>query len=666
MKKLFLAISTISLCFFLTFSFINSNSGKTQEGYTTQDEYVLNEVLVKFKKDVGKYLIREAVELVQGKVITNLGEEIRTFQWDPDISSSRSFRLDPELLHIHVPESIGTEQAIYLLSLNPVIEYAEKNLIVHACVDPNDPHFSKLWGLKNTGQTEGKADADIDAELAWNVFTGSSDVVVAVIDSGVDYNHTDLQANIWINPGESGNGKETDGIDNDNNGYIDDWRGWNFVSNNNNPMDDSVPYYHGTHVAGTIGAVGNNGIGVTGVNWNVKLMALKFLNVLLGGSIGNAIKAIDYATENGAHLSNNSWGGPGSSRPLSQAITRARVQGKLFIAAAANYEDPTKWYDNDKKPVYPASYTHANIIAVLSTDHNDNRSSFSHYGRTSVDIGAPGGSDTGSVEDIYSTKRGNAYQYLHGTSMATPHVAGVAALAWGKCPPLTWGQIKTRILEKRDYLSSLNNKCVSNGRVNAYKVIYDPSPPSAPPSNLTAAPTGWDVITLGWQDNSIYEIGFEIERKKAGEANFSHLKSVNDYVTNTEDITATTGITHYYRVRAYNMAGLSSFTNTASATVPTGKPAAPKHLWGVFRYGSRAVELTWTDASNNEQRFIIERKSEFEPWWQDIGIVGPNITTYQDDWGLNPDWLYYYRVRTQNPDGYSSYSNTAPVYVPWF
>lgn len=189
-------------------------------------------------------------------------------------------------------------------------------------------------------------------------------------------------------------------------------------------MDDNSDVYHGTHVAGTIGAVGNNGVGVAGVNWNIKLMALKFLNSQGWGSTENAIKAIDYSTNNGANLSNNSWGNYIYDQALSNAINKARQAGKLFIAAAGNDDRNT-----DENPHYPSGYIHDNIISILATDHNDNKAGYSNYGKTSVDIGAPGGSDTSSVENIYSTKHSNAYRYLAGTSMANPHVAGVAALA---------------------------------------------------------------------------------------------------------------------------------------------------------------------------------------------------------------------------------------------
>ena len=475
MKKLSQVCLAIFLSLLLIFLFASSRSDAIQEEVVVQEEYVPNEVLVKFKENVSDYFIQNSISYVGGKIITYLKQEISPFHWTSDVKSFSSFRLDTRLFHIKVPEFIGTEQAIYLLSLNPDVEYAEKNLIRNLCSEPDDDEFCRQWALHNEGRQDqegGTLDADIDAPEAWDIFTGSSDVVVAVIDTGVDYGHIDLQANIWTNPGESGGGKETNGIDDDNNGYIDDVHGWDFVNTDNDPMEDNSPKYHGTHIAGIIGAKGNNDEGIAGINWNVKIMVLKAGNYNGDFDIADIVGAIDYATENGAHLSNNSYGDYSYSQSEYNAIKRARdcmlgYTGKLFVASAGNGNN-----DNDSNPQYPSCYNLDNIISVLATDHNDNKSGYSNYGITTVDIGAPGGA--GGIynnDDIYSTKRYDDYRYLWGTSMAAPHVAGVAALLWGKCPLLQWQTAKKRIMENNDYLSSLENKTVTESRLNAYKAI---------------------------------------------------------------------------------------------------------------------------------------------------------------------------------------------------
>ncbi len=419
-------------------------------------------------------------------------------------------------------------------------------------------------------------------------------------------------------------------------------------------------YCHGTHVAGTIGAEGNNGAGVNGVCWTVKLMALR-CGPGPGINLDSAINAIDYARDMNARVINASWAGPTYYQSLFDAINRAQDKGILFVVAAGNYQLGIQWYDNDNKPVYPASYGLNNILAVLSTDHNDNRSSFSHYGKTSVDVGAPGGTGDGSIKDIYSTVLGGTYGYLAGTSMAAPHVAGVAALAFGKCPPITYSQVKSRMIGKVDVLASLNNKCVSNGRVNAYKVIYDSAAPIAP-GNLGAAPTGWTTIRLTWNDNSANEIGFEVQRKAPGMPDHAYLKSADANQPSIEDWTAVAGQAFFYRLRAYNMAGLSGFANEVSATIPIGSPQPPAGLNAFWDWGQGAVHLTWMDMSNNEEHFYIERKSEWETQWTQIAELGQNYTSYYDS-GVAGDTFYSYRVKVTNPIGYA-YSDIVQVYVP--
>lgn len=553
MKKWVLSISLILFVFLFTIFLGGKHPEGAQAEPSIQNEFVPNEVLVKFKEGTGRALIQYGVEAVQGTIKTYLGKEISTSEWDAQTPSLRSFFADPSLLHIKVPESVGAEQAIYLLSLNPNVEYAEKNYIGHALATiPNDPHFSKLWGLRNTGQTGGTSDADIDAPEAWDIHTGSTNIVAAVIDSGIDYNHVDLQANIWTNPGETGGGKETNGVDDDGNGYIDDWRGWNFVDGNNNPMDTFADVFHGTHVAGTIGAKGNNGTGVVGVCWNVKLMALRWLNSSGSGTTANAISAIDYSTYNSAHVSNNSWGVPDSASLLA-AIDRARTNGKLFIASAGNDNR-----NNDNIPTYPASYDLDNVISVLATDHNDNRSPFSSYGLYSVDVGGPGGTDsTQNNYNIYSTMQGNRYQYLAGTSMAAPHAAGLIALIKAHRPSLNWWQVKTILMKSVDPKSSLSGKCVTQGRINAYNALTTATPnlPAAP-SNLNAQAFGCDV-KLTWTDNSGNENGFYVYRKTGNI--FIEIGYTGSNETTYWDYDLPSG-TYYYYVRAYNGDGNSQKT----------------------------------------------------------------------------------------------------------
>jgi subtilisin family serine protease/Ca2+-binding RTX toxin-like protein len=353
--------------------------------------------------------------------------------------------------------SVETTLATYRNS--SLFKYIEPDYIVTTAATPNDPGFPQLWGLNNTGQNGGTPDADIDAPEAWDIETGNPNLVIGVIDTGVDYNHPDLVGNIWTNPGEIAG----DGIDNDNNGYIDDIRGWDFAYNDNNPMDVQG---HGTHVSGTIAGKGNNGVGVTGVAWNAKIMPLKFLDDTGSGSTSNAISAINYATAKGVKITNNSWGGGGYSQALYDAINAAGQQGALFIAAAGNESN-----NNDTLPSYPASYNLANIISVASTTRTDSLSSFSNYGLTSVDLGAPG-------SNIYSTTPNNTYSTYSGTSMASPHVAGAAALVWSENPTWTAQQVKNTLMNTGDSIAALAGKTVSGKRLNVFNALAAANLPS--------------------------------------------------------------------------------------------------------------------------------------------------------------------------------------------
>ncbi len=370
---------------------------------------------------------------------------------------------------IAFPYQAHTDYGLYRgrLAAQPGVAVAEPDFIVRSIGTPNDSGFANLWGMNNTGQTGGTPDADIDAPEAWNLSTGSKAVLVGVIDTGIDRNHVDLAANMWSNPGETGldalgNPKATNGIDDDGNGYIDDWRGWDFVNEDNDPTDD---HYHGTHCAGTIGGVGGNGQGVAGVCWNVSMVGLKFLSSTGSGAISDAVEAQLYANSIGCDLTSNSWGGGGYSQAMKDAIDAASVQGRLFVAAAGNSTS-----NNDTVVNYPSNYNSPNVIAVAATTHLDGLASFSNYGATTVHLGAPG-------DTVYSCQPGNLYQNLSGTSMATPHVAGACALLKSANPLLTGPQIKAVLLAQVDPVSALAGKTVTGGRLNIHRALLSVSGP---------------------------------------------------------------------------------------------------------------------------------------------------------------------------------------------
>ncbi len=378
--------------------------------------------------------------------------------------------LQSELARIgmQVAESINSQEDLYLArdlnisakkrvsvnkrvaqiqSLRDVL-FAEPNFLYRTLGAPsklnvNDPSFDQLWAMKNSGQgdfdgTLGKVGADIKATEAWDIGTGSKDVVVAVIDTGVDYNHPDLKDNIWSMPGQP------------------EVHGYNAITDKLDPMDDNN---HGTHCAGTIGAVGNNEVGVVGVNWKVSIMAAKFLAQNGSGSLANAVKAIDWAVANGAQVLSNSWGGGGFSQALKDSIARASERNVIFVAAAGNESS-----NNDNVPTYPASYGLSNMVVVAASTNLDGIASFSNYGEQSVDLMAPG-------HNILSTIPNNRYDTYSGTSMATPHVSGALALLLSNEPKLQYWQLKTRLHQSSDKFKHLRRKVASAGRLNLYNLL---------------------------------------------------------------------------------------------------------------------------------------------------------------------------------------------------
>ncbi len=355
------------------------------------------------------------------------------------------------------------------LQKNPNIVYAEPNYLLQSDDIPNDSLYAQLWSLKNSGQTisgtPGIAGADISAEAAWSVTTGSSTIVVGVVDTGVDYTHPDIAANIWSNPGGKGNVLCAAGT-----------HGFNAITKTCDPKDE---YYHGTHVSGTIGAVGNNSLGVTGVNWTTSIMGLKFLDSNGNGTTADAIAAIDFAVQAkldgvNVRILSNSWGGGAFSKALLDEINKANENDILFVASAGNDSS-----NSDIYPHYPASYNTPNMISVAATDNRDALAYFSTYGPTSVHLGAPG-------VNILSLYLGSSYTTASGTSMAAPHVSGVAALVLAKTPSLTTAQVKSAILDNTDPISSLSGKTITGGRLNAAKAV---GAPLGPDYTLLVSPT---------------------------------------------------------------------------------------------------------------------------------------------------------------------------------
>lgn len=320
---------------------------------------------------------------------------------------------------------------------------------------PNDPLFAEQWSLQNTGQNGGKAGADIGALRAWDKTTGSDKIVVAVLDTGVDYKHLDLMHNIWMRPANVAEYKD------DDLGTIDDQHGFNATDQDGDPMDDNG---HGTHCAGIIGAEGDNSDGIAGVNWKVEIMPLKFLNANGSGTTKDAIECINYAIDRkraGVNLRiiSASWGSTTYSRSLEDAIRAAGKEGILFVAAAGNSRT-----DNDRMPHYPSSYNLPNVVSVAALNRRDELASFSNYGLKSVHVAAPGA-------EILSTWPGNQYEEHSGTSMATPEVSGVAALVLSLDPNLSMEKLRERLLSSVDKIPALDGKVSSGGRINAARAV---------------------------------------------------------------------------------------------------------------------------------------------------------------------------------------------------
>ncbi|MCM3872798.1 MAG: S8 family serine peptidase, partial [Pyrinomonadaceae bacterium] len=402
------------------------------------------EVLVKFRPGVSEEAIAEITSRLNDRV-------------EDEIESVSGLAAIDDLDNLEA-ESIA---AVYRVL--PEVEYAEPSYEIRLKHDdggfkhvhPNDARFSEQWALDNHAQNGGKEGADIGALRAWVTTTGDDDIVVAVLDSGVDYNHSDLQNNIWVRP-DSINQYEDRDL-----GSIEDVHGYNAVDNTGDPMDENG---HGTHCAGIIGAEGGNEIGISGVNWKVKIMPLKFMNASGFGTTKDAIEAINYVIDRkrdgvNVRVISASWGSKMRSQALEDVIRKAQEAGILFVAASGNDSANT-----DQFPQYPAGYNLGNVISVAALNRQDELAPFSNYGARSVHIAAPGA-------NILSTWLGNEYEEHSGTSMATPIVSGVAALVLSKQPDLSVDELRSVLLKSVDKLPQLSGKVSTGGRISAAKAV---------------------------------------------------------------------------------------------------------------------------------------------------------------------------------------------------
>ncbi|HSO76068.1 MAG TPA: S8 family peptidase [Blastocatellia bacterium] len=462
--------------FLVTLSFVVVRPPVYSQRHAAGGQYVEDQILVKFKSNAEPF---GGSEGLADEVLQRPGARAESLSPTVPGGSHHLFHLNGRM---------SVEEAVRRANADPRVEYAEPDYILQASETvADDPFFTQMWGLSTLGCFFCGPDqptANIDALRAWDITTGSNDVVAVVLDTGIDVAHEDLAENVWVNPHEiAGNG-----VDDDANGFVDDVNGWNFFDKTNQVFKSSGEDLHGTHVAGSIAAAGNNGKGVTGVAWRASLMSLKFLGGPKGkGSTGNAIRGINYAIDQrnrGVNVTviNASWGGPNESQSLRDAITAAGDAGILFVCSAGN-----EGVDMDQTPHFPSGFgglpTCLSVAAMTSTD---NLASFSNFGHGAVGVAAPGQSILSTAPRNQSSPNG-AYTTLSGTSMSAPYVSGIAVLLWSHEPSLAPAQVKQRIVSTSEPIPALVSKAANSGRANAFSALTNRIAPPRSPIVLTAS-----------------------------------------------------------------------------------------------------------------------------------------------------------------------------------
>ncbi len=464
--------------------------------------HVSGEMIVKLKKDSEKAFTQAyknyGIEIVRDMNVSFGNFKVVRFNQNQKTMKSLVFSLsaDPNVEYAEPNFIYSTVRPQEKLAIEELLSTVDDGKVKSSHEEPTDPRFDELWGLRNTGSnapggSRGRAGADVNALKAWEITKGSKAIKIAVIDTGIDYNHPDLRENMWVNEAEA-NGQE--GVDDDGNGFVDDVHGYDFANDDGDPMDG---HNHGTHCAGVIGAIHSNGVGIAGMMADVTLVAVKFLTDTGSGTLENAVKAIDYSTQAGVDIMSNSWGGGGFSASLKEAIERARDAGVIFTAAAGNSRS-----DNDQRPHYPSNYEVENVISVAAHTAQDKLASFSCYGKRTVHIAAPG-------HKILSTVKNDGYQSYSGTSMATPFVSGALGLLLAQEGRMGHTEVRERLMETSIPVSAYRGKTIRSGRLSAYNLLTDTRPPRREPK-----PGKWKTIQLDelWESEHPYGNNVTVEK----------------------------------------------------------------------------------------------------------------------------------------------------------